>query len=90
MSPSRLPGLAAAMPASIPRRVASTSSRSSRGASPTRWVRAQSACQPSTMQPMSMLTRSPSPIRRRGDGMPWTTSSLMLAQIEPGNGGWLP
>ena len=45
------------MPASIPRRVASTSSRSSREASPTRWVRAQSACQPSTMQPMSMLTQ---------------------------------
>jgi NAD+ synthetase len=84
------PGIAAAMPASIPRRVASISCRTSAGGVPTNQVRAQSACQPSTMQPMSMLTRSPSVSRRRGDGMPCTTSSLTLAQITPGNGGFEP
>src|SRR6188508_2235475 len=90
MSPRRLPDRAAAIPASIPRRVASTSSVTTGGTGPMVQVRAQSACQPSRMQPMSMLTRSPSARRRRGDGMPCTTSSLMLAQIDPGNGGLLP
>ena len=70
-SPSRLPGSAAAMPASIPRRVASTSSVTSRGTGPIVQVRAQSACQPSRMQPTSMLTTSPSARRapRRRDAV---------------------
>ena len=77
-------GMRGGDPASIPAasRRRGRPPRAARG--PTVQVRAQSACQPSTMQPMSMLTTSPSASRRRGDGMPWTTSSLMLAQIDAG------
>jgi hypothetical protein len=74
----------------MPRRVASMSVAISSETGPIVQVRAQSACQPSTMQPMSMLMTSPSASRRRGDGMPWTTSSLTLAQMTPGKGGFLP
>ena len=56
------PARAAAMPAIIASRVASTSSRASADASPTMNVRAPSPCQPSTIAPTSTETICPSRI----------------------------
>ena len=50
---------------------------------PTKTVTAESPCQPSTMAPQSMETRSPS-ASSRGPGMPCTTSSLTEMQVTPG------
>ena len=83
------PARAAAIPASIPRRVASISSATSRGTRPDGpgagavGVPALPRC-----SRCRGSTTSPSARRRRGDGMPWTTSSLIDGADEPGNGGF--
>ena len=50
-------------------------------------VKAASPHQPLSLQPVSIETMSPSRKGRRL-GMPWTTCSLMLAQMTAGNGGF--
>ena len=83
MSPTRPPGRAAAMPAHSAASVSLTSVVSSGRTSPTGTVIAASPCQPSTIAPQSMETRSPSR-SSRSPGMPCTTSSLTEVQIEAG------
>ena len=83
-SVSRLPGSIAAMPASRDSRVASLSAASSAPSSPTPKVTAESPCQPSTMAPQSMDTRSPSMRISVAVGMPCTTRSLTDAQMVAG------
>ena len=83
MSPTRPPGLAAAMPAIIASCVVSMSARTSSGTSPTTKVRAPSPCQPSRIAPTSTETTEPSRIVR-SPGMPWTTSASIEMQVQAG------
>ena len=53
---------------------------------PTGSVTAASPHQPLYLQPVSMLTMSPSTSFRR-PGMPWTTSRLIEMQVTAGKGG---
>ena len=89
MSPRKAPGWAAAMPAYMACRVASTSWRVAAGTSPTIQLRAASPCQPSTMAPASTDTIWPSAMRRL-PGTPWTTSLSMLMHSECWYGAWVP
>ena len=85
MSPSRPPALATEMPAHIARSHAAIRSTSSiEGGSPTCTDTAESACQPSRMQPASMDSRSPSRRILVASGMPCTTSSFTDAQMVAG------
>ena len=83
MSPTRLPGTAAAIPAIIARRVAVTSASTSGVEAPATNVRAASPCQPSTMAPTSTDTIWPSRIAR-SPGIPWTTSLSSEMQVLAG------
>ena len=83
-SVSRLPGTIAAMPASIDSLVACDSASSIGISSPTPNVIAESPCQPSTIAPQSMDTRSPAARVSVGDGMPCTTRSFTDEQMLAG------
>ena len=83
-SVSRLPGTIAAIPASIDSLVARDSASSTRMSAPTPNVIAESPCQPSTIAPQSMDTRSPGARISVADGMPCTTRSLTDAQMLAG------
>jgi hypothetical protein len=65
------------MPAKSASRVVSIRRRASSVTRPTATVRALSPKKPSTTQPRSRPTMSPSFSLRRSEGMPCTTSSLM-------------
>jgi hypothetical protein len=84
MSVSLPPATAAASPAHSDCSVTSMSSSSSGATSPTGTVMAESPCQPSTIAPQSREMMSPSRSRRRRDGMPCTTSSLIDAHMTAG------
>jgi hypothetical protein len=83
MSPTLPPGRAAAIPAHNAASASSTSVVSSGPTAPTGTEIAASPCQPSTMAPQSIETRSPSR-SSRSPGMPCTTSSFTEVQIEAG------
>lgn len=85
MSPRRAPGTAAAIPRASAASVASIRAVSASSPSPTVKLTAASPHQPWKKAPQSMPTRSPS-ARTVSSGMPWTTASLTLAQMTPGNG----
>jgi hypothetical protein len=84
----RRPGAIAAMPRARHSRVTSISRSASSLTRPTGIVSAESACQPSRINPMSMPTMSPS-ARARDEGMPCTTSSFTEMQADAGNP-WYP
>src|SRR5680860_153865 len=88
MSVTRPPSDAAAIPRHIASSVTRMSSTASAGMAPIATVRAASPCQPSTIAPQSIETMSPSAITR-SSGMPCTTTSLTVVQIEPGKP-WYP
>ena len=83
-SVSRLPGTIAAMPASIDSLVACDSASSIGISAPTPNVIAESPCQPSTIAPQSMDTRSPAARVSPADGMPCTTRSFTDEQMLAG------
>ncbi len=83
MSPILFPATTAASPAHRADSQAAASAKSSGSTSPTGTVIAASPCQPSTIAPQSIDTRSPAR-RVRGPGMPCTTSSFTDAQIDAG------
>jgi hypothetical protein len=85
MSPIRLPGTAAAMPALSAARAVSISLVSSGLGSPMLNEIAASPVQPSSVAPQSTLSRSPS-ASLRSSGMPCSASSLSEAQMTAGNG----
>ncbi len=70
------------MPAHIEPSVTAIRAATSSGTSPRATETAASPCQPSTMAPQSIETRSPS-ASTRAPGTPCTTSSLTDTQIEP-------
>ncbi len=74
----------AAMPASIAVFVASDSASSAGISAPTPKVMAASPCQPSTMAPQSIDTRSPWASTSSPDGIPCTTRSLTEEQMLAG------
>ena len=88
MSPTWVADAKAAMPTQSASRVIAER-RSSAGSAvpaaeePRITVRAESACQPSTIAPPSTFSTSPV-CRTRSPGMPCTTSSLTEVQIEAG------
>ena len=79
---TRPPSRAAAMPRHMASSVTRISAATSSGTSPRAKVTAASPCQPSTIAPQSIETRSPS-ASTRGPGTPCTTSSLTETQSEP-------
>ena len=84
MSVTRPPSFAAPIPAHKASWVTRHSSAASAVAGwPTKTLRAASPCQPSTMAPQSIETRSPSR-NTRSPGIPCTTSSFTETQITPG------
>ncbi len=87
ISVSLLPSCAAARPCHSDCSHTSIRSRNCWGTVPTGTVIAESPCQPSTIAPQSMEMMSPSRSARPRRGIPWTTSSLMDAQIDAGKGG---
>ncbi|SIN56617.1 Uncharacterised protein [Mycobacteroides abscessus subsp. abscessus] len=72
------------MPASIDKRVASDSASSLGMTVPTANVHAESPCQPSSIAPQSMETRSPSASTAVAEGIPCTTWSLTDEQMDAG------
>src|SRR6478736_4054405 len=75
MSPTRLPGTAAAIPATSARSAASYIATSSSWGVPTKQVIAESATQPSTSAAKSRLTLSPA-LSRKSYGSPGRTAAL--------------
>ncbi len=84
MSPTLPPSRAAPMPRHIDSSVTCMRACTSSGTSPRATLIAASPCQPSTMAPQSIETRSPS-ASTRSPGIPCTTSSFTETQIEPVN-----
>ena len=81
MSPVVAPSRTTAIPRISASCVTSTRRAARRGTSPTRYMREESPCQPSTIRVTSMLTMSPS---RSGffSGRPWQTTWLRDVQID--------
>ena len=83
MSPTRFPGRACSTASKSEASVAASIRAVSGSISPTAKVQAPSATQPSSVTPMSTEMMSPS-ASSTSPGIPWTTSELGEAQIEPG------
>ena len=90
MSERRPPGRIASIAASSASSVTRTSLSASGvdGSSPTITVTAESPWKPSQMAPQSSERTSPVLSTRSRDGMPWTISSLIEAQIVAGYEPW--